>query len=240
MKSGQRLTLQPSSKNNRIILNSKQARPTSYCDSRAATEVGRSACIPLGAPAAAGVSRTGRQRIDTYGTRRAGHKNYPEKIEPILKAPNLTNVTALKAFVGMGRQTEILAEHLKEQFTPHPTSDSLETASHPVRVERHVQAFLGAPVPPLSGDYFVSLAETVKTFFRLPKRKALQGNTPDYALSKKLEDGLCPDRRQRLPIRIKPTADHATVQHRQAVRAYHAATPVPPTDNKTGTVWVSQ
>ncbi|GBP09160.1 RNA-directed DNA polymerase from mobile element jockey [Eumeta japonica] len=39
------------------------------------------------------------------------------------------------------------------------------------------------------------------------------------------------------PIRVKSTPDHAAVPHRQAVRAYHAATPVLPPDTKTGAVW---
>ncbi|GBP55683.1 RNA-directed DNA polymerase from mobile element jockey [Eumeta japonica] len=47
-----------------------------------------------------------------------------------------------------------------------------EVASHHAQVVRQVQEFLMAPMPPLPGDYFVSLAETVKMIARLPKRKA--------------------------------------------------------------------
>ncbi|GBP89928.1 RNA-directed DNA polymerase from mobile element jockey [Eumeta japonica] len=69
-------------------------------------------------------------------------------------------------------RAEILAEHLEEQFTPHTPSDTPEAASHHVQVERRVEEFLMAPVPPLPGDYFVSPAETGKMISRLPKRKA--------------------------------------------------------------------
>ncbi|GBP62578.1 RNA-directed DNA polymerase from mobile element jockey [Eumeta japonica] len=69
-------------------------------------------------------------------------------------------------------RAEIQAEHLEEQFTPHTPSDTTEAASHHVQVERRVEEFLMAPVPPLPGDYFVSPAETGKMISRLPKRKA--------------------------------------------------------------------
>ncbi|GBP47638.1 RNA-directed DNA polymerase from mobile element jockey [Eumeta japonica] len=69
-------------------------------------------------------------------------------------------------------RAEILAEHLEEQFTPHTPSDTPEAASHHVQVERRVEEFRMAPVPPLPGDYFVSPAETGKMISRLPKRKA--------------------------------------------------------------------
>ncbi|GBP80929.1 RNA-directed DNA polymerase from mobile element jockey [Eumeta japonica] len=51
--------------------------------------------------------------------------------------------------------------------------DTPEITSHHAQVERQVQEFLTAPVPPLPRDYFVSPAETVKMIARLPKRKAL-------------------------------------------------------------------
>ncbi|GBP08358.1 RNA-directed DNA polymerase from mobile element jockey [Eumeta japonica] len=47
-----------------------------------------------------------------------------------------------------------------------------EAASHHAQVERQVQEFLTAPVPPLPGVYFVSPAETGRATARLPKRKA--------------------------------------------------------------------
>ncbi|GBO98646.1 hypothetical protein EVAR_90825_1 [Eumeta japonica] len=49
-----------------------------------------------------------------------------------------------------------------------------EAASHHVQVERRVEEFLMAPVPPLPGDYF-----------------AIQRHTRDRTLSEELEDGPC-------------------------------------------------
>ncbi|GBP88903.1 RNA-directed DNA polymerase from mobile element jockey [Eumeta japonica] len=46
-------------------------------------------------------------------------------------------------------RVKILAEHLEEQFTPHTPSDTPEAAPHHVQVERLVEEFLMAPVPPL-------------------------------------------------------------------------------------------
>ncbi|GBP44725.1 hypothetical protein EVAR_81493_1 [Eumeta japonica] len=62
-------------------------------------------------------------------------------------------------------RVEILAEHLKEQFIPHPALDSREVASHQEQIERRIQEFLSTPVPPLLGDYYVSLAETTVVSF---------------------------------------------------------------------------
>ncbi|GBP00082.1 Probable RNA-directed DNA polymerase from transposon X-element [Eumeta japonica] len=68
--------------------------------------------------------------------------------------------------------TEILAEHLKEQFTSHPASDSYAIIAPQEEVERRVREFLLAPTPSLPGDYYVFPAETARTILCLPKRKA--------------------------------------------------------------------
>ncbi|GBP58914.1 hypothetical protein EVAR_46975_1 [Eumeta japonica] len=76
-------------------------------------------------------------------------------------------------------RAEILAEHLEEQFTLHPTSDSHPVIIHHEEVERRVREFLSAPIPPLPGDYYVSPTETVRTILRTPKRCGCsQRNTP--------------------------------------------------------------
>ncbi|GBP76656.1 RNA-directed DNA polymerase from mobile element jockey [Eumeta japonica] len=137
-------------------------------------------------------------------------------------------------------RAEILAEHLEEQFTPHTPSDTPEAASHHAHVERQVDEFLMAPVPPLPGDYFVSPAETGKMISRLPKRKApgpdgiptaairqlprramvamtrLFNGIPDRTLSEELEDGPChrhTESRQGPATRNEPTTNHAAVPH---------------------------
>ncbi|GBP53744.1 hypothetical protein EVAR_84227_1 [Eumeta japonica] len=67
-----------------------------------------------------------------------------------------TPVFRLFSRMGTGRyttkdRTEILAEFLEEQFTPHPSLNSREAASHHARVERRVQDFLTAPVTATGG-----------------------------------------------------------------------------------------
>ncbi|GBP28750.1 RNA-directed DNA polymerase from mobile element jockey [Eumeta japonica] len=68
-------------------------------------------------------------------------------------------------------RAEILAEHLEEQFTLHPASDSHSIVRHHEEIEHRVREFLSAPIPSLLGDYYVSPTET-RSIFRLPKRKA--------------------------------------------------------------------
>ncbi|GBP35879.1 Probable RNA-directed DNA polymerase from transposon X-element [Eumeta japonica] len=58
--------------------------------------------------------------------------------------------------------------------TPHSTPDSREAASHQKQIERRVQEFLLATVPPLPGDYYLPLAATAKGIVRLPERKVLE------------------------------------------------------------------
>ncbi|GBP81820.1 RNA-directed DNA polymerase from mobile element jockey [Eumeta japonica] len=70
-------------------------------------------------------------------------------------------------------RVKILAEHLEEQFTLHPASESHVATSHREEMENRVREFLLAPVLPLPGNYYVFLAETASTILRLPKRKAL-------------------------------------------------------------------
>ncbi|GBP74901.1 RNA-directed DNA polymerase from mobile element jockey [Eumeta japonica] len=69
-------------------------------------------------------------------------------------------------------RAEILAEHLEEQFTLHPASDSHSIVRHHEEVEHRVREFLSAPIPSLPGDYYVSPMETARVIFRLPKQKA--------------------------------------------------------------------
>ncbi|GBP03190.1 RNA-directed DNA polymerase from mobile element jockey [Eumeta japonica] len=48
------------------------------------------------------------------------------------------------------KRAEILAEHLEEQLTPHPTSNSFDSETHQVQLECRVQEFLSGLVSPLS------------------------------------------------------------------------------------------
>ncbi|GBP09161.1 hypothetical protein EVAR_4036_1 [Eumeta japonica] len=98
----------------------------------------------------------------TTPTARVPAKKQPEKV---VGQDALPTSQAMRHYATQNR-AEILAEYLEEQFTPHPTSD-LREASHQTQVERRIQEFLSAPVPPLPGDYYISPAETAKAIFRL-------------------------------------------------------------------------
>ncbi|GBP33593.1 hypothetical protein EVAR_32091_1 [Eumeta japonica] len=76
-------------------------------------------------------------------------------------------------------RAEILAEHLEEQFTLHPASDSHSIVRHHEEVEHRVREFLSAPIPSLPGDY-VSPTETARQSSAYPsgRHRDLMGFPP--------------------------------------------------------------
>ncbi|GBP41084.1 RNA-directed DNA polymerase from mobile element jockey [Eumeta japonica] len=143
--------------------------------------------LPMGpptTPAAHAPAQTSAAWEKTNGQPDENWKSFHQLCRRLMKAP--APVCPLLDKIGMRRyvakdRTEILAEHLEEQFTTHVTltlNRQLKAShSHPIivhheEVERRIREYLSAPIPPLPGYYYVSPAETVRTILRLPKRKA--------------------------------------------------------------------
>ncbi|GBP67644.1 RNA-directed DNA polymerase from mobile element jockey [Eumeta japonica] len=112
---------------------------------------------------------------ETIGQAGEDWKSLHQLCRSLTKAPApvcpLFDKTGMRGYATKDR-AEILAEHLEEQFTLHPASDSHSIVKHHEEVEHRVREFLSAPIPSLPGDYYVSPTETAGAIFRLPKRKA--------------------------------------------------------------------
>ncbi|GBP34307.1 RNA-directed DNA polymerase from mobile element jockey [Eumeta japonica] len=112
---------------------------------------------------------------ETIGQAGEDWKSLHQLCRSLTKAPApvcpLFDKTGMRRYAAKDR-AEILAEHLEEQFTLHPASDSHSIVRHHEEVEHRVRGFLSAPIPSLPGDYYVSPTETARAIFRLPKRKA--------------------------------------------------------------------
>ncbi|GBP26368.1 RNA-directed DNA polymerase from mobile element jockey [Eumeta japonica] len=72
-------------------------------------------------------------------------------------------------------RAEIIADHLEERFVSPLISNSSCVTVHHAQLACREQEFVSTPMPPLPGDYFVSLSKIAKAIFRLPKREAPGG-----------------------------------------------------------------
>ncbi|GBP44122.1 Probable RNA-directed DNA polymerase from transposon X-element [Eumeta japonica] len=69
-------------------------------------------------------------------------------------------------------RTEVIAEHLAEQFTPNPPATSPRLQEHHAQVRCRVEEFMVTALPPPPGDLFITPAVLHKIIIRLPKKKA--------------------------------------------------------------------
>ncbi|GBP64862.1 Probable RNA-directed DNA polymerase from transposon BS [Eumeta japonica] len=93
---------------------------------------------------------------ETIGQAGEDWKSLRQLCRRLTKAPTpvcpLLDKTGIRRYAAKD-PAEILSEHLKEQFTLHPASDSHPIIVHHEEVERREREFLSTQIPPLPDDY---------------------------------------------------------------------------------------